>query len=189
MILTEKKNRVLMRINGQEYPIAGKESKEYLIRVGTFVDEKMLEISRINRQLSLSQVAVLTTINVADQLLKLQDDYAALQQSKPPTSAELEALQHDLEQKTGSLQQEKEYTRNLQKRVNILKQEQEKLRESHQEISKQLTDRDGELGKAHEIIKDLQEQLFQNQIKVAELEKRQGEQLSFLSDDKDSLDG
>jgi cell division protein ZapA len=171
--VTEKKNRLLMRINGQEYPIAGMEPKEYLLRVGVYVDEKMQEISRNNRQLSLSQIAMLTSINMADEVLKLQDAYNDLQKTAPPTDEDVAALKKELEQKTNSLQQEKDYTRNLQKRLNNVKQEQEKLRETHQETVKQLSGKDQELVKAQQLIRDLQEQLFDNQMKVAELQKKQ----------------
>lgn len=170
--MADKKNRVLMRINGQEYPIAGLEPKEYLIRVGTYVDEKMLEISRLNRQLSLSQVAVLTSINMADEMLKTRDAYEEMQRTTPPTDEQMTTVKKDLEQKTNSLQQEKEYTRNLQKRLNTLKEEQEKLRQSHQETVKQLDVKEKELQKAQQVIKDLQEQLFDNQVKVVELQKK-----------------
>ncbi len=173
--MTDKKNRVLMRINGQEYPIAGTEPKEYLLRVGTYVDEKMLQISKLNRQLSLSQVAVLTSINMADELIKMKDAYNELEKSAPPTDHDVAALKNDLEQKTNSLQQEKDYTRNLQKRLNNLKEEQEKLRKFQQESLKQSNSKDEELKKAQQVIKDLQEQLYDNQVKVAELQKIQSE--------------
>lgn len=170
--MADKKNRVLMRINGHEYPIAGTEPKEYLLRVGTYVDEKMIQISKLNRQLSLSQVAVLTSINMADELIKLKDTYHELEKSTPPTDQDVSVLKNELELKTNSLQQEKDYTRNLQKRLNNLKEEQEKLRKSHQESVRQLNGREEELKKAQQVIKDLQEQLYDNQVKVAELQKK-----------------
>ncbi|SMP40669.1 cell division protein ZapA [Anoxynatronum buryatiense] len=173
--MSEKKNRVLIRINGQEYPIAGKESKEYLIRVGSYVDEKMQEVSRLNRQLSVSQISVLTAINVADEMLKLRDAYETLQHTKPPTNEELSNVKQELDQKNGSLQQEKEYSRTLQRKLNNVKQDQEKLRESNQQLLRQLREKDQELVNAQEIIGDLQEQLYENQMKVATLEKQQGQ--------------
>lgn len=173
--MADKKNRVLMRINGQEYPIAGTEPKEYLLRVGSYVDEKMLEITKRNRQLSLSQVAVLTSINMADELIKMKDAYNELEKSTPPTDQDVALLKSELEQKTNSLQQEKDYTRNLQKRLNNLKEEQEKLRKSQQESVKHWNSKDEELKKAQQVIKDLQDQLYDNQVKVAELQKKQSE--------------
>lgn len=169
--MAEKKNRVLMRINGQEYPIAGQEPKEYLIRVGTYVDERMEEIGRLNRQLSLSMVAVLTSINIADEFLKLQDAYETLEKSAPPTDEQMEQMRQELAQKIGSLQQEKEYSKSLQKRLNTAKQEQEKMRQTHEEADRKLKEQEQELEKARNVIKDLQEQLFENQMKVAEMKK------------------
>ena len=169
--MAEKKNRVLMRINGQEYPIAGAESKEYLIRVGTFVDEKMEEVTRLNRQLSLSMIAVLTSINIADQYLKLQDAHEGLKQSTPAEEDQLEKLQQEVRQKDQSLQREKEHSKKLQKRLDATKEEVEKIRQIQQETETVLNEKEQELEKAEQVIRDLQEQLFENQMKVAELQK------------------
>lgn len=161
-----------MRINGQEYPIAGIEPKEYLLRVGTFVDERMLEIKKHNRQLSLSQVAVLTSINLADEVIKLMDAHDNLKKAVPLTSDDVTVLRKELEQKNNTLRQEKDYTKNLQKRLNHLKEGQEKMGSEYQEAKKKLASKELELQQGQQVIKDLQEQLYDNQVKVAELQKR-----------------
>jgi cell division protein ZapA len=169
--MAEKKNRVLMKINGQEYPIAGMESKEYLIRVGTYVDEQMEEISRLNRQLSLSMVSVLTAVNIADQYLKLQDSYKELLNQAPPDDDQVARLKKELEQKTQSLQQEKDYSRNLQKRLNAFKQEKEALNQNYHLVVKESSEKQENYSKAQRIIKELQDQLYESQMKVAEIHK------------------
>jgi cell division protein ZapA len=64
------RRRTTVRINGQEYVLAGEEPEEYMHEVAIYVDKKMSEISRKYDKLSTSMVAVLASINIADELLK-----------------------------------------------------------------------------------------------------------------------
>jgi len=170
--LAEKKNRVIMKINGQEYPIAGNETKEYLIRIGTFVDDKMQEIARHNRQLSLSMVAVLTSINIADLYLKSQQENASLQEKRPLKNEDLLQMKNELEKKSQSLNQEKEHTRNLQQKLNEVRKEDERKEDDLKKIQENLSKKDQELNKANTIIKELQDQLYESQLQVVELQQK-----------------
>lgn len=67
-----------MVIYGQEYTIKGDESREYVETVARYVDKKMRQISQKSPHLTLPKVAVLTALNIADELYKLQEDYEAL---------------------------------------------------------------------------------------------------------------
>ncbi len=62
--------KTTVKINGQEYVLAGEESEEYMHEVAIYVDKKMSEIHRKYNKLSTSMVAVLAAVNIADELLK-----------------------------------------------------------------------------------------------------------------------
>lgn len=64
------KNRVEVNIAGKEYTLVGIESEEYIRKVGSIVDEKMSEVIESNINLSASMAAVLTSVNLADELYK-----------------------------------------------------------------------------------------------------------------------
>ena len=64
------RNKTSVRIDGQEYILAGDESEEYMHEVAIFVDRKMTEIHSQFENLSTSMVAVLSALNIADELLK-----------------------------------------------------------------------------------------------------------------------
>ena len=68
------KNRVEVRIAGKEYTIIGNESDEYIQKIALYVDRKMGEITTSNNNLSTSMVAVLTALNLADELYKLNEE-------------------------------------------------------------------------------------------------------------------
>lgn len=68
-----EKNRVVLKISGMEYSIKGHGTEEYLHRLGLYVDKKMTEILRNNNRLSTHMAAILTALNVADEMMKTKD--------------------------------------------------------------------------------------------------------------------
>lgn len=64
------KNKVEVRIAGQDYTLVGVESEEYIQKVALYIDRKMNEITRMNNKLSTTMASVLTAINVADDYFK-----------------------------------------------------------------------------------------------------------------------
>lgn len=64
-------NRVVISICGEEYTFVAEESAAYMQRVGAYVDDKMQDIltsSKVGR----SDAAVLTAVNITDELFKAQ---------------------------------------------------------------------------------------------------------------------
>ena len=62
----EGNNKVTVKIYGQEYTIAGDTPREHIMRVADYVNTKMLEIARALPAGSVSSLAVLAAVNVAD---------------------------------------------------------------------------------------------------------------------------
>jgi cell division protein ZapA len=72
------KTRTMVKIGGREYMMAGFESEEYIHRVAIYVDRKMSELKGQYVNLNPNTLAVLTAVNVADDLLKLQGQFDEL---------------------------------------------------------------------------------------------------------------
>lgn len=65
-----------IEIFGQVFRIAaGDASEAYLQRLASYVDERMQSIAETTKSASFNRMAVLTALNIADDLLKLQDRY------------------------------------------------------------------------------------------------------------------
>ena len=62
--------RVEEKINNVEYTMVTNEPEEYVQRVALLVNKRMAQIKEGNKQLSTAMTAVLTSINIADELLK-----------------------------------------------------------------------------------------------------------------------
>jgi cell division protein ZapA len=89
------KTRTMVKICGKEYMMAGFESEEYIHRVAIYVDRKMSELKSQYVNLNSGTLAVLTAINVADDLFKLQEQLDALSQDYQKLSEELKKAKSD----------------------------------------------------------------------------------------------
>ena len=70
--------KVTVEILGGKYVIKGPEDTDYIQLLADRVDQKMQELSIKCPNLGVSKLAILTAINLADELSKLQEDYDQL---------------------------------------------------------------------------------------------------------------
>ena len=97
----DEKGVVNVDIFGSQYTIKkGSEDSDYIVRVAAYVDQKMREINDKLPVASVAKVAVLTSLNLADELFKerdgkVRDDVAMDRLAK--TSRRLEALLDSVE--------------------------------------------------------------------------------------------
>lgn len=118
------KNKVTVRIAGNEYVLSGAESPEYIQRVALFVDRKLQEISRKNHTLSTSMASVLTSINMADEMFRLSE-------SSNKTEYELTELQRKHQE--------------LKEETQRLKADHSNLKERESQLQIELTRREAEI--------------------------------------------
>lgn len=75
----QQKNRLTVEIYGHKYNLMGEASNEHLQNVASYVNEKMNEINRKAPILDTTKIAVLTAVNIADELFRLKQEYEQLQ--------------------------------------------------------------------------------------------------------------
>ncbi len=67
------KNRTTVEIYGTPYVIIGEEPSSHVRLVASIVDKKMRELYAKNPSLDLNKLAVLTTVNIVNDYVKLLD--------------------------------------------------------------------------------------------------------------------
>lgn len=69
-----KKNKIEAIIGGTLYVLQGAESQEYMQQVALYIDRVISDVKKldIGNRMSTAQIAMLTSINVADDLLKAE---------------------------------------------------------------------------------------------------------------------
>lgn len=68
------KNVLKVRIYGAEYPIRGLADEDYIKTVAEYVDHKMREIDKKVRVDSSLKVAILASLNIADELFRERNE-------------------------------------------------------------------------------------------------------------------
>jgi cell division protein ZapA len=68
--MCSEKNVLTVRIYGTEYLIRGQADVNYMQSVAEYVNNKMLEIDHTSRVDSSLKVAILATLNIADELFR-----------------------------------------------------------------------------------------------------------------------
>lgn len=74
--MSQDKHTVRVKIYGTEYPIQAEADPTYIQEIAQYVDKMMHEIPGASAKQSLVGVAVLTALNIADELYKEREDKA-----------------------------------------------------------------------------------------------------------------
>ncbi|QZY56329.1 cell division protein ZapA [Crassaminicella profunda] len=171
------KNKVIVRIYGQEYTMVGNESKEYMQRVANFVDEKMIDIARNSKKLSTAMIAVLTCLNIADEYYKINQEIEKVKEEAIKPLQELEETRSQLTAALADFEtKEMEYKRIIEqlgeeKKNNIKNGECEILKKEIEDLKENLNLKDQEIKKVKNENEELQNKVFDSQIKYVQARK------------------
>ncbi len=92
-----EKTKTIIRIAGKEFAIASHDSEEYVQTVAAWVDRKMNELYEMSH-LPGAQLAVLTAVNAADDMMKSREENLRLKRQIAQLQDEIEALKNGAEQ-------------------------------------------------------------------------------------------
>jgi cell division protein ZapA len=92
----DAKNVVEVQIFGHSYTIRGEADQGYILGVAAYVDRKMREITEKLPVASLSKVAILASLNIADELFKERARRGQEQELLDARAARLSAVLDDL---------------------------------------------------------------------------------------------
>jgi cell division protein ZapA len=92
----DAKNVVQVQIFGHSYTIRGEANQEYIMGVAAYVDRKMREITEKLPVASLSKVAILASLNIADELFKERARHENQESQLTRQAARLNAVLDDV---------------------------------------------------------------------------------------------
>ncbi|MBC8015918.1 MAG: cell division protein ZapA [Sporomusaceae bacterium] len=76
--MSGKKHKVTVKIFGEIYSLKSDMEIDQVVKIAAFVDERMKKISKTSLSLSPTRVAILSALTIAEEFLKLQQDYKQL---------------------------------------------------------------------------------------------------------------
>ena len=98
----DPKNVVQVQIFGHTYTIRSEAEQTYILDVASYVDRKMREITEKLPVASLSKVAILASLNIADELFKERARQQAQSKQLNQNAARLNAVLDELLQDSPS---------------------------------------------------------------------------------------
>jgi len=172
------KNKVIVRIMGQEYTMVGSESREYMQKIANFVDDKMVDIARNTKKLSTAMVAVLTALNIGDEYFKIKKQLTELEKAAMLPIKDLEHTKSQLEvTKVLLAEQEEKFAETLKKLENNKQMDTEndkmnyELLNEVEQLKSELKIKEDELIRMEKSNDDLLSKLFNCQIKYVQSRK------------------
>lgn len=72
-----EKQKTIVRVAGRDYTLVSSDTPEYISRVAAYVDRQIRETS-LAAHLPVDKAAVLVSLNMADELMKSQDENSRL---------------------------------------------------------------------------------------------------------------
>jgi cell division protein ZapA len=67
-----------VEILGQKFTISSEAEEGYMLRVASYVDNKMQELMQASKPIAKPNVAMLAALNIADELHRLKDSHEAI---------------------------------------------------------------------------------------------------------------
>lgn len=188
----ENNNRVTVKIYGQEYTIAGGSSERMLV-VAEHVDSVMKALARGLSSMPTSSLAVLTAVNVADDLYESKAKNSELEEAIAEIRKENEKYIQLWEEAKVSFRQYKQDARNsverrqeLERIFNIKNVELMKANETVEMLKKQLEEAAARLQEADVKLQNAAVQIESEKEKNADSEKTAGD-LDFMKRRNESL--
>lgn len=184
---------VTVRVNNKEYQLVGEEKEEYLHTIANYVDKKIKNIMENNPKLSTSEAAILTAMNLADELWKsgeynekLSDETEELKSKANNFEREIsklneenEKLKHEITEainKDSSKEKDK-LIEILNEKIVLLEKEKENI-DMFKEANKKLK---FDLQSAKYKVIDLENKYLENQILLAKTKK---EYVKYINEKK-----
>ena len=168
--MTEKR-KINVIIDGRNFTVVGGENEEYIRNLASYVNEKIKDLASKNERLCQTMSATLAALNIADELYK--------------TSAKLHELENNLKDPiekyssvNGELNEAKVKIMELEKVCSDYKENELKIRANNEDLIKQINKyeqsmelKEKELIDSQNMIKRLQDKIFNNQLELIEIKK------------------
>lgn len=131
---------VTVKINGVEYNLKGDEREEYLHKVAGYVDKKVKNILENNTKLSTSSAAILSAVNVVDDMFKKQKECEELIDKLNQIEKAQSSYMEQIETLKKQLNHMEQYNAELQLKLknNLSNQQVEQLQNSVQKLTEEL---------------------------------------------------
>ena len=152
-------NKVTVRINGSDYSIVGPKPEEHMLKVARYVDQEIIKITNANSKLSTSSAAILSAVNIANELFECGEE-----------NDELLRENDELKKKVGTGEEElKLEMRKLELSLQGKAKAEEDLKTKIDELNKLIEEQKSRISKLESDIQSKDKQIEEYKVEIDEL--------------------
>lgn len=172
------KNRLSVRILGQDHYLITTDDQQYVENVARLVDDRMQAILKSNSSLSYTKIAILTALNLADDLMKTRDKIDEIMPEQDLPKSDIEETKKQISSLTQHVSDAEGLYDNILSEFEMIKSvrtDQEvqlrKLVEQIESMCGDIVSSDEALDRATVRIAELEEKLLLRESEIAEYMK------------------
>lgn len=169
------KNKIAVKILGQDHYLISTDDVDYVHKVAKLVDDRMQTILKSNSSLSHTKIAILTALNLADDLSKARKKIEELKLVTKPQKVELKETKSQITSLADQLTQTESLYENLLNELDMMRSARETQETQMRELMTQLKGMFGDLEAGDEALQratnriaELEEQLLVRENEIAE---------------------
>lgn len=166
----EENKKIVISIQGNEYTMKGNVPQEHISKIARQVDYIMDEIGKKNTLMNKNMVAVLCSLNLADQLYRAQERVDELE-NKMVDVDNLSELATQLKTAQQNADYSQEKYQKVKSELTDANLELARYQEMMQSYEEKIKQDKIEMDAARQTIMDLQNQIFDNQIEIVKMKK------------------
>lgn len=162
-------NKVSVKIDGVEYQIAGEKNEVEIIKVAKYIDGEFKKISKAAPSLNKTNVAILTSVNIADKLFDLSSENEELKEKIEKMENSYSSTSEDIEKEFDSVLQKLDESETKVLGMGNEISRLEKILAEKEESIKKLLDEKKEVS---ELNPDAQKTIKSLELKIKEMENK-----------------
>lgn len=181
--MTEK-NKIDVFIGGRNFTVVGEESSEYVYELAAHVDQKIKEMTSKNEKLNDSMASILAALNITDEYYKVKAELNSLKERAKTPIEEYYNQKEQIKVANDEMKElETRYSRNKDELKNI-RRENQRLNLANEKDVRALKLKENELQNSQNMIKKLQDKIYDNQVQLIEVKKELEEMLKLYDEEK-----
>lgn len=161
-------NKVTVKIDGVEYTVAGEKNEAEIVKVAKFIDGELIKINKAAPSLSKINAAILTSVNIADQLFdakeKIEELNNKIEEMKNTSTNKDESIEKEFDKVLAKLAESDASNNKLNQEILDLRKQ---LIEKDYMLAEESTDGQGLEENSRKKISNLENKIKEMESKVA----------------------
>ena len=87
-----EKQKITVHLAGREYTLVSEDTREYMSRVAAIADRKLRELAMVTNK-PMGEVAILTCLNLADELARTRDEVSLLRRQLQAANEKMQQME------------------------------------------------------------------------------------------------